>query len=170
MHRPDLSRVPEWYHSYINKVTAANLPEAFENQTTAFIHFLEELPEAKRDFRYADGKWSVKEILQHIIDAERIFAYRALCFARKDATPLPGYEENDYARNARVTGRKWKDMAEEFQSLRRSTELLFASFGEEELECSGIANGNLMYVLDIGFIIVGHVQHHWDIIRERYLS
>lgn len=169
MSRPDLSRVPEWYHGYINKVTATSLPDAFVQQTRAFIQFLEELPETKRDYRYAEGKWSVKEVLQHIIDAERVFAYRAMRFARKDKTPLPGFDENEYARNARVTGRKWKDMVAEFQSLRHSTELLFASFNEEELESDGIASDKPVYVLGIGYIIVGHVQHHWDIIKERYL-
>jgi hypothetical protein len=170
MSRPDLSRVPEWYHSYINNVTANDLNDAFHGQTASFIKFLDELPDTKRDFRYADGKWSVKEVLQHIIDCERVFAYRAMCFARKDNTPLPGFDENEYAANANVSVRKWTDMVEEFKSLRRSTELLFASFTNDELEANGIANGRSVYVLGIGFIIIGHTAHHWDIIRERYIA
>jgi hypothetical protein len=170
MARPDLSRVPEWYHSYINKVTANDLNDAFHDQTAAFIKFLDELPDTKRDFRYADGKWSVKEVLQHIIDCERVFAYRAMCFARKDNTPLPGFDENEYASNANVSGRNWTDMVEEFKSLRRSTELLFASFSNVELDANGIANEKSIYVLGIGFIIIGHTAHHWDVIRERYLA
>jgi hypothetical protein len=169
MGRPDLSRVPEWYHGYINKVKEDDLSEAFNNQTSVFLKFLEEIPEAKRDYRYADGKWTVKEMLQHITDAERIFAYRALRFARKDRTPLPGFDENEYAKNALVTNRGWNNMVEEFSALRKSTELMFASFSEEELELSGIASDKPVYVLGIGFIIIGHVAHHRDIITERYL-
>lgn len=169
MGRPDLSRVPEWYHGYINKVKEDDLSAAFNNQTSFFLKFLEEIAEAKRDYRYADGKWTVKEMLQHITDAERIFAYRALRFARKDRTPLPGFDENEYAKNALVTNRGWNNMVEEFSALRKSTELMFASFSEEELELSGIASDKPVYVLGIGFIIIGHVAHHRDIITERYL-
>ena len=169
MGRPDLSRVPEWYHGYINKVKEDDLYAAFNGQGNAFLKFLEVLPEAKRNYHYADGKWIIKEVLQHIIDAERIFAYRALRFARKDSTPLPGFDENKYARNANVSTRNWNDMVEEFSALRKSTELMFASFSDEELELSGIASDKPVYVLGIGFIIIGHVAHHWDILEERYL-
>lgn len=169
MGKPDLSRIPEWYHGYINKVKEDDLTAAFNIQTPPFLKFLEELPEAKRDYRYADGKWTVKEMLQHIIDAERIFAYRALRFARKDRTPLPGFDENEYAKNAIVSNRDWDNMVEEFRVLRKSTELMFASFSNEELELSGTASEKPVYVLGIGFIIIGHVAHHWDIIKERYL-
>lgn len=169
MGRPDLSRVPEWYHGYINKVKEDDLSTAFNSQTNIFLKFLEELPEAKRNYRYADGKWTVKEVLQHIIDAERIFAYRGLRFARKDSTPLPGFDENEYARNTNVSNRNWNDMVEEFSALRKSTELMFASFSNEELELPGIASEKPVYVRGIGFIIVGHVAHHWDILKERYL-
>lgn len=169
MGRPDLSRVPQWYHGYINKVKEEDLSAAFNSQTSAFIKFLEELPEEKRDYRYADGKWTVKEVLQHIIDAERIFAYRALRFARKDTTPLPGFDENEYAKNAIVSKRNWDDMVKEFSALRKATELMFTSFSNEELELSGIASEKPVYVLGIGFIVIGHVAHHRDIIKERYL-
>lgn len=169
MGRPDLSRVPQWYHGYINKVKEEDLSAAFNSQTSAFIKFLEELPEEKRDYRYADGKWTVKEVLQHIIDAERIFAYRALRFARKDTTPLPGFDENEYAKNVIVSKRNWDDMVKEFSALRKATELMFASFSNEELELSGIASEKPVYVLGIGFIVIGHVAHHRDIIKERYL-
>jgi len=169
MGRPDLSRVPEWYHGYINKVQEDDLSAAFKNQSAGFLKFLEELPDAKLDYRYADGKWTVKEVLQHIIDAERIFAYRALRFARKDNTPLPGFDENEYAKNAIVSNRNWNEMIAEFSALRKSTELMFASFSSDELESTGIASEKQVYVLGIGFIIVGHAAHHRDIIKERYL-
>src|SRR5688572_23856562 len=109
MPRPDLSRVPHFYHRYINHVEQNDLKAAFEAQTLALIQFFENLPAEKRDHRYADGKWTIKEVLQHIIDAERIFSYRALCFARKDQTSLPSFDENDYADNAKAHKRNWAD-------------------------------------------------------------
>lgn len=167
MGKADLSRIPEWYHGYINKVKEDNLSAAFNSQTNAFLEFLKAVPDDKINYRYADGKWTVKEVLQHLIDAERIFAYRALRFARKDSTPLPGFDENEYARNAIVSNRSWDNMVNEFKALRKSTELMFASFSDEELELSGIASNQPVYVLGIGFIIVGHVAHHLEIIKER---
>lgn len=169
MSRPDLSRVPEWYHRYINQVKENDLSEAMGNQLTDFILFLTELPADKRDYRYAEGKWTIKEVLQHIIDAERIFAYRALCFARKDTTPLPGFDENSYADNSKASDRDWSEMIEEFSVVRQSTAILFKSFDTDQLETNGTASGKPVYVLGIGFIIVGHVNHHLGVLKERYL-
>src|SRR4249919_2219936 len=98
--RPDLSRVPSFYHNYINEVAQDDLLEAFNAGTPAFIQFLENIPLLKREYRYAEGKWTIKEVLQHIIDSERVFAYRALRFARRDTTSLPGFDEKIFARNA----------------------------------------------------------------------
>jgi DinB superfamily len=162
MPRPDLTRVPEWYHVYINQVEETDLNEAFKKQTTSFVDLLTSVTPAKRDYRYAEGKWTIKEMLQHIIDAERIFAYRSLCFARKDATPLPGFDENEYADNAKAGGRDWNEMVEEFKNIRRGTEILFGSFDNEQLESPGTANGKPAYVLGLGFVMVGHINHHWD--------
>src|SRR6476660_1020172 len=102
MPRPDLTRVPDHFHKYINQVEEDDLVKAFKKQTRSFLKFLDEIPKNKRGYRYAEDKWTIKEVLQHIIDAERIFAYRALCFARKDATPLPGFDENSYAANSKA--------------------------------------------------------------------
>jgi hypothetical protein len=169
MPRPDLSRVPEWCHGYINQVKENDLMTAFANQTQALIKFLKKIPVAKRDFRYAKGKWTIKEMLQHILDAERVFAYRALCIAIKDATTLPSFDENDYANNSKAKKRNWDDMIEELTMLRKSTEILFRSFDKAQLDTSGTASGRPMYVLAVGFIIVGHINHHINIIKERYL-
>ncbi len=169
MPRPDLNRVPEWYHRYINQVPENDLAKAIQLQTTNFCSFLESLPIGKRDYRYADGKWTIKEVLQHIIDAERVFAYRALCFARKDNTPLPGFDENSYADHSKASGREWNEMVEEFKVVRQSTAFLFNSFDTDQLETTGVASGKPVYVLAIGFIIVGHINHHVAVIKERYL-
>lgn len=124
----------------------------------------------KRSYRYAEGKWTIKEVLQHIIDAERVFAYRALCIARKDATPLPGFDENVYAENCKAEQRKWKDMINEFIAVRLSSESLFASFDDEQSETSGTASGKSIYVAAIGFIIAGHAIHHSKVVKEKYLA
>lgn len=168
MARPDLSRIPEFFHGYIRQAEGDDLAEIFKKQFAEVIPFLENFAPEKTGYRYAEGKWSVKEVLQHIIDAERIFAYRALCIARKDRTALPGFDENAYAENSVAGKRDWKDLVEEFRAVRRTTELLYGSFDDEQLETSGTASGKSIYVLGIGFIIAGHVSHHIRILKERY--
>ena len=170
MPSPDLKRVPEFYHNYIKQVKEDDLLQAFKNNKTDFISFLKSIPVEKHDLCYADGKWTIKEILQHIIDAERVFSYRALRFARKDTTHLPGFNEVYFAKYAHAANRIWEDLLTEFEAVRTSTELLFASFGNDQLEAEGISNNQPIYVLGIGFICVGHCLHHQNIIRERYLS
>ena len=170
MSRPDLTRVPEHFHNYINQAKGDDLMKALRKQTGKFLQFLNKIPKDKRNYRYAEDKWTIKELLQHIIDAERIFDYRALCFARKDATPLPGFDENSYAANANSQNRKWKDLVNEFLVVRWSTEYLFGSFDEQQLEASGTSGGKSNYVLAIGFIIIGHANHHVKVIKEKYFA
>jgi hypothetical protein len=167
--RPDLSRVPEFYHNYISQVKEDDLLAAFANQTPALIRFLESIPKEKYDYAYASGKWTVKEVLQHLIDGERIFGYRALRFARKDPTPLPGFDENLFAETAKADKRKWNDLIEELKAVRKSSELLFKSFDNEQLDAAGISNNHSSYVLAFGYITVGHGIHHMKVISERYL-
>jgi uncharacterized damage-inducible protein DinB len=131
------------------------------------VHFIKE---EKADYRYATDKWSVRELLCHVIDAERIFAYRALRFARNDSTPLAGFEEKDYAPQANAAGRSLKKIADEMAHLRISTIELFDSFTPEMLTRKGTANGNELSVVLLGFIIAGHETHHRKIMMERYLS
>lgn len=169
MPRPDLSRVPEFYHNYINHVQENDLKDAFSNGTKNLVEFLGNIPLKKVDYRYAENKWSIKEVLQHIIDTERIFNYRALCFARKDATSLPGFDENNYAANSNASTRDWSSLMEEFRAVRRSSELLFSSFDDEQLNAGGTANNNSNYVLGLGYIQVGHSLHHMRVIKEKYL-
>ena len=169
MPRPDLSRVPEFYHGYISKVKENDLMSALQNSTSELFSLLKAIPEEKHDYRYAEGKWTIKEVVQHMLDGERVFTYRALRFARKDDTALPGFDENLFAQTAKADKRNWNDMVEEFTALRKSTEAMFASFDNEQLEQTGIASENSIYVLGIGFIVAGHVNHHCQIVKERYL-
>ena len=169
MSRPDLSRVPEFYHGYISKVKEDDLISAMKNTTNELLNLLKSIPAEKYDYRYADGKWTIKEVVQHLIDAERVFTYRALRFARKDDTPLPGFDENLFAQTCKADKRNWNDLVEEFAALRIASEALFASFDNEQLESEGNASGKPIQVLAIGFIVAGHVNHHCQIIKERYL-
>jgi hypothetical protein len=168
MPRPDLSRVPGFYHKYINLVKEDDLTTAFTNQSISMFSFFGSIPEAKHDFAYAEGKWTVKELLQHMLDAERVFVYRALTFSRKDENKLPGFDENAWTPQSNAAARNWKDIIEEFTSLRKSTELMFGSFSAEQLNSTGIANNNPVYVLALGFITIGHCDHHIGILKERY--
>lgn len=170
MPRPDLTRVPDYYHNYINQVEEDSLMDAFQKQTRSFLRFLKEIPKDKRNYRYAEDKWTIKEVLQHIIDAERVFDYRALCFARKDATSLPSFDENSYVANSKADQRKWKDLVKEFESVRQATITLFDSFDDEQLEATGTASGKPNYVHGIGFIVAGHLNHHVNVIKEKYLT
>ena len=167
--RPDLSRVGNFYHNYINLVTEDELTEAFNKESASLVRFLDTIPADKYDYRYSDGKWTIKEVLQHIVDAERIFSYRALRFARKDSTPLSGFDENSFAAAAKADIRSWDKLVEEFKVVRRSSELLFNSFDDEQLQSNGISSNSPNYVLGLGFILIGHAMHHQKIIKERYL-
>ncbi len=156
--------------NYIRAVKEEDVHKALKKNTRQFSKFLKEIPRKKIDHAYAEGKWTIKEILQHIIDAERVFTYRALSFARKDANPLPGFDENSWAANSGGSKREWDGLVKEFKDVRRATGRLFGSFTDEQLRASGTANGNLVNVLALGFLPVGHVLHHMRIIKERYLQ
>jgi DinB superfamily len=167
--RPDLTRVPSFYHNYISQVPDNDLMTAFKNQTPIFIDFIKGIPANKINYAYAPNKWTIKEMLQHIIDAERVFCYRALRFARKDPTPLHGFDENLFAQNSKADKRNWDDLIEEFKTVRKATEWLYRSFDEEQLSATGVANNSSNYVLAFGYISIGHSIHHTNIIKERYL-
>src|SRR5678815_2319337 len=170
MPRPDLTRVPDFYHNYINQVPDNDLMTAFKNQTPVVIKFFENIPADKIDYAYAEGKWTIREVLQHLIDGERVFSYRSLRFARKDPTPLPGFDEKLFAQTANAEKRNWIDLLEEFKAVRKASEWLFGSFDEDQLNADGLSNNHPNYVLGFGYIMVGHCIHHMNVIKERYLS
>ena len=166
----DLSRVPEFYHQYINLVSSNDIKKAFHLHETDFLSVLENLDSDKWEFRYAENKWSVKEVVQHVIDAERIFCYRALCFARKESRELPGFDENLYAKESKAERRTKKDLIEELSVVQKSSSALFNSFDDDQLALSGTANGKSVYVAAIGYIIIGHTLHHKKILMEKYIK
>jgi len=155
--------------NYINKASDKDVVTALRKNTRAFTKLLSSIPRKKRNYAYAPGKWTIKESLQHMIDAERVFAYRALRMARLDATPLPGFDENNWALSANQLDRKWKDLVHEFLLVRASTEILFASLGDKELAFEGMASNLRMNALALGYVIAGHTEHHIQLFKERYL-
>ena len=158
-----------YFSTYINILGDANLQEDLEISLHEFIRFCQNIPMDKFDYRYAQGKWTIKEIIQHIIDTERIFAYRALRISRNDKTPLPGFNENDYVDNTNGNARNLQDLLTEMAVVRQATLSLFKSFSQEQLVRIGTASNNEISVRAIGFIIIGHQKHHQKIFEERYL-
>lgn len=132
--------------------------------------FILSLPEEKLTYRYAKNKWTIKEILVHIIDDERIYAYRALCFARNDKTELPGFEQDDYALFSNANERSIENILNEYEAVRNATITLFESFDEAALLRKGIANKNRATVRALGYHLAGHELHHINIIKEKYLN
>jgi uncharacterized damage-inducible protein DinB len=159
----------DFYQSYLDLIRDNDFREAIRKNTKQFRRLLESIPRKKIDHAYAEGKWTIRQMLQHIIDAERVFSYRALRLSRKDPTPLPGFDEKKWAAGDGGAGRKWKDLLDEFKAVRESTELLFESMSDDQLRFTGTVNERPLNAFTIGFIIPGHVTHHMQILEERYL-
>jgi uncharacterized damage-inducible protein DinB len=169
MPRPNENDFAPYYGRYIAQVNEEDITNAISNQDNIIESFLKSISADKWNYAYAEGKWTVKELVQHIIDAERIFAYRALRIARKDETPLPGFDENTYAPVSEAGRRSSSELIEEFLAVRKSTELLFKSFTDEMLQQRGTASNQPVTPNALGFITVGHFYHHKNILEERYL-
>lgn len=167
--RPQPGDYAPYYEHYINLVFGDNLLEAFEIADPPLFRYLESIPTEKGDYAYGDGKWTIKQLIQHMIDTERIFAYRALSFARGEKVSLPGFAENDYAQRGHAQHRELPEMVAEFKLLRQSTVNLFKGFTEDDLNATGTASNNKITVLALGYIIIGHASHHVNILKERYL-
>jgi hypothetical protein len=160
---------PPYFSVYLDAMENVHLFEALEIRLHAFIRFVREVPMDKIDFRYAEGKWTLKDIIQHLIDTERIFAYRALRIARNDQTPLPGFEEGDYADEAQAGRRSINELLSELSEVRFATLSLFKSFSQESMHRMGVASGKDVSVRALGFVIIAHQDHHQRVFEERYL-
>lgn len=158
-----------YFSTYLQLVDDLELIDGLETTIQDFETFLMHIPQEKQEYSYAPGKWTIKDIMQHLIDTERILAYRALRFARKDQTSLSGFEEDDYAKTAFANQRSFHDLIEEFKAVRKATYFLFASFSEEQFNQIGMASQKNISVKALGFIIIGHLLHHQKVIKERYL-
>jgi len=168
MKRSSINPLPEFFDRYINLVDDSELNEALQNYGANWLSSEKEKFILLKDSIYASGKWTVKDILQHVIDNERIFCYRALRFARNDTTPLPGYDEQLFGHHAYGFKRTVDDLLSEFALVRQASIALFKSFNEEMLLRRGISYNKEISVAAIGFVIAGHPIHHLNIIKERY--
>ncbi|MEO0733324.1 MAG: DinB family protein [Bacteroidota bacterium] len=157
-----------YYANYIRQVPDLTLPSALDESLAELLAYLTQVPAEREDYAYAPGKWTIKQTLQHIIDTERVFAYRALRFARADATPLPGFDQDQFAVTAQVAHRAFADMIEELRLLRAANLQLFVGFTETDLLRTGTMSGGTASVRALGFILCGHVYHHARLYRENY--
>jgi hypothetical protein len=159
-----------YYEKYIQSIPdETDILEHLRQQRQEVVQLFGRVSEGDSDFAYAPGKWSIKELLGHMNDTERIMAYRALCVARGEQQPLPGFEENDYVANAAFHQRTLSGLLEEHLTIREATIALFASLPEEAYTRIGNANNSLISVSALAFIIAGHERHHLNLLKERYL-
>lgn len=160
-----------FHKPYIEEVgKGLTLLSGLEATGKEFTDLIDSLSDNQLNFAYAGNKWTIKEVIVHLIDAERIFSYRALRFARNDKTDLSGFEENDYVPFSDANKRSKTDLMAEFKAVRNSTLCLFQSFSDEMLVRMGTIGGNTTSVRALGFIIAGHQKHHINVVRERYLA
>lgn len=159
----------QFYTAYIAVLDDVELMQALEEGMHSFIQFIKGIPNEKLQYVYARDKWSVAEVIAHVIDAERIFQYRAFRFSRNDATPLAGFEQDGYVLESNANNRGKDDFLGEYELVRKCTLALFKAFDDEKLKRKGIASNIPWSVAGLGFIICGHQEHHKKIIEERYL-
>lgn len=167
--KPNMEDVPVFYRSYVNSAEDSDMIEALRQSAKDTLELYRSMPQEKHNYSYEEGKWTIKELLSHLIDGERVFAYRAHRFSRKDATPLAGFEENEYVPNSNASNRSMESLLSEFEHLRNSNIELFTGMNETMLDFLGTANNQKMNARMTGWIIAGHNIHHNHVLRERYL-
>ncbi len=158
-----------YYSSYVNRVKENTVVNILQNGLDSSFTFYNSIAKDKWSFSYAEGKWTIKEILLHLIDAERVFAYRTLCVSRKEELELPGFDHDEYLKNSNAKSRSHESLIEEYEAVRKASISLFKSFDEETLSYLGVANGSAISVKGLAYIIAGHELHHNSVIKERYL-
>lgn len=168
--KPDLSAATPYRRLYIERVPEGDLPNLLETNLRSTIKLLQGLSAEKLNYRYAPGKWSIPQILLHVCDTERIFSYRILCIARGDKTPLPGYEENDYARESDADNRDMAGIIAEFTSIRLATLDLLRSLSARTIDRTGTSNNQTVSVRELAYMMAGHELHHLNVIKEKYLN
>ncbi|MEQ8624137.1 MAG: DinB family protein [Vicingaceae bacterium] len=161
---------PDYFHAYISKIPDGNPIELLQYGIKESLSSLAMVSEEKANQSYEEGKWSIKDIIQHLIDTERIFCYRALAIARGETIKLPGYNHASYAENATANSRSLKELMEELRNLRQSSIDMFRSFTPEMLKKKGNANGLDIKVEQLQYILVGHEIHHLQVIHQKYLK
>jgi DinB superfamily len=167
--RPESNEYAPYYAGYVSLVPEVNILEVLRQQSEEMGELIGSIPEERAGFRYDSGKWSIREVIGHLTDAERVFSFRALAFARGDSLELPSFDENGYVEQAVFDRIPLLQLGDEFKALRSANVLLFEHLSNEAWTRFGIVNGNLVTVRALAYIIAGHVRHHHRILRERYL-
>ena len=168
MARPQPNESAPFYQKYIALAEGNSISEIVEKYAFELQEFYNDLPESKADFAYAENKWTVKQVLQHLADAERVFAYRALRISRNDETPLAAFDENAYIENGFASDRSLSSLKQEFNAVRAATDIFLLSLNEEQAGRIGTASNNPISVNALAYIIYGHLLHHKKILKERY--
>jgi hypothetical protein len=167
--RPAADEHAPFYAGYIGEAPGGDVVATLDTQGRDFTGFLRGIPEARGGHRYAPGKWSIKDIVLHCCDAERVFSYRLMRFARADATDLPGFDENTYAAHGAADAQTLAELATHFEAVRRATVALVDPMQDEQMLRRGSANGHAITPRALAWVLPGHVAHHEKVIRERYL-
>lgn len=167
--RPDLTKAPSYVQHYFALTDQYHdLMEALERNGNALITLIEDLSEAQLEYRYAEDKWDIRTLIMHILDTERILQYRALRFSRLDATPLSGFNEDDYATAVGQLKLSQEELLDDVHAVRMATFRLFHSMTDQMADFEGVANNNVMTARNLGWFIVGHCEHHLNVLRDRY--
>jgi uncharacterized damage-inducible protein DinB len=166
--RPESSEYAPFYHKYVASVPEGDVVALLRQSGRELLDTIATVPEDRGGFRYAEGKWSIREVIGHICDAERIFTYRALRMARGDTTPLASFDENEYVKTAGSDARTLSNLAREFGAVREASVQLFESLPDDAWGRSGVASGKDVSVRALAYITAGHAMHHLGILRERY--
>lgn len=168
--RPEKDEYAEYYETYIRHVPDGDIVDILSRQVEGTLELMADIDDKMALHRYGEGKWSIKEVFGHLVDSERMFAYRAMCFAREDPTPLPAFDQNTYVKCGNFDERRLSDLLEEFRLLRMSNIAFFASFDDKTILRWGTASGFRFTVRALTYIIAGHELHHRKILQERYLD
>ncbi|MDO6759238.1 DinB family protein [Tamlana sp. 2_MG-2023] len=167
----ETSEYNNYYQMYIEKVPkGVTFSEGFSKGSEAVLNYFKSLPDDKLNYSYAHGKWTIKEVLQHIVDTERVFSYRCFSIARQDKTPLPGFEQDDYVAPSKANSKSIEDLIEEYEAVRKNSIILVKSLSEADLKCVGTVSGGNMSARAAAFIILGHEIHHLDVLKQRYFK
>ncbi len=169
MFKPETGEYGDYYETYVSLVTEDDIRGAYAAQPVKLRALVEGIDELAGSFRYAKDKWSIKEVISHLIDGERIFSYRMLRISRGDKTPIEGFEQDGYIENSRANERKFSDLLDEFELVRKANTLMLNNFDSAALARIGTASGSPVSVRALASISIGHVRHHLSILKERYL-
>lgn len=169
MSRPEKTEYDPYYETYVSLVPDGDIVDILEAQAAEVNDLFSRIPEEKGPYAYADGKWTIKELLGHLIDGERMFMYRTFRISRGDETPIEGFEQDGYIKNARSNSRSFADLIEEFTDLRRANVIAYRHFSDEDWSRTGTANQVEITPKALVYVAAGHIKHHLNILRERYL-